>query len=89
MSRRSTAMLRAWCMVALLLGMVGFLKPQAATAAAAGGMFSWGGDDSGSLCLGSLTIRQLTPQPAIGAAYPPARAVPGRGSTAGCRSQGT
>ncbi len=68
MSRRFTATIRALCIIALLLSGSGFLHPQVATAATPGGMFSWGADDNGTLCLGSLTTRQTTPQPAVGAA---------------------
>lgn len=68
MSRRFTATICAFCTIALLLSGIGLLHPQVATAATAGGTYSWGGDDSGALCLGSLTARQTTPQPAVGAA---------------------
>ncbi len=67
MSRRFTTAIRAGCIIALLLGMVGFLTPQAA-AATPGGMFGWGSDENGTLCLGTLTTRKTTPAAAIGAA---------------------
>ena len=67
MSRRFTTITRALCTVAILLGALGFLTPQRSLAAASGGAFSWGADNYGTLCLGSVTTRQVTPQPATGA----------------------
>ena len=67
MSRRFTTITRALCTVAILLGAIGLLMPQATVAASAGGAFSWGADNYGTLCLGSVTTRQVTPQAATGA----------------------
>ena len=68
MSRRFATTARWLGLLALCLGMITALIPSAIAAATPGGMLGWGGDDNGSLCLGSLTLRQTTPTAAIGAA---------------------